>query len=112
MNQMDALYAVTRLNWYSLHQHENAEALYLFRVCKGFKFPLLDEQIVVFPQCSGSKLHNSLLTYIFGNIWPSWEEFIPEDWIHYIEATVFALRKKSVCNCCLSLTKYFENILL
>ena len=43
MNRIDALYAVTRLNWYSLHQLENYEALYLFKVCKGFKFPLLYE---------------------------------------------------------------------
>ena len=110
MNRIDALYAVTRLNWYSLHQLENYEALYLFKVCKGFKFPLLNEKSVVFNKSSGHKLHDSLLIYIFGNIWPCWEEFIPEDWLHFIEATVFALRKKSICDCCIGVLQYFENL--
>ena len=108
MNRIDALYAVTRISWYELHQPEQSENLYLFRVCRGFKFPYLNEQSVVFPVFPGLGLHDSLLTFVFGTIWPSWKEFIPEDWLHFIEATVFALKKKSICDCCSGLIKYYE----
>ena len=111
MNSVDALYAVTRLNWYSLHQEENSEVLFVFKLCRGFKFPLLNNQSVVFPTISGPKLDDSLLIYIFGEkIWPTWEEWIDEDWLHYIEATVFALKKRSICDCCVNVIKYFDNL--
>ena len=107
MNKLDALYAVTRLNWHELHQPKNSLALFLFRQCRGFHFPQLDTPNIVFPSLAGENLNASLLKYIFGPNVALWSECVPPEWYHYIEAVLFAMKKKKICLCCSSQIEHY-----
>ena len=99
MNSVEALYAVTRLSWYELHQLDNVKALALFRMCRGFQFPLGVKSKDL------TALWDSLLIYIFGQHPLN----IPPQWLHFIEASFFALDNVSTCRCCQHLHAYFAN---
>ena len=114
MNAIDALYAVTRMNWYQCRQ--DADTLALFKQCKGFRFPLLhcfkqDPQLwhIDLPWPYIQPLPEALLVYIFGPSVVCWEEGVSEQWKHNIRASLSALQGRQDCECCQHTLVMFQN---
>ena len=116
MNAVDALYAVTRLNW---PEARNDTLVMEWWKRKVFAFPVVDEfdsdpllcDIDLPLQTWGTYgVPESILIYIFGlTVLERFDE-IPPQWIHYIRASLASLVEVEICECCKHLLLRHEEV--
>ena len=103
MNSVNALYAVTRLNWPEARQ--NSLIMDWYRNHQPFAFPVIEEFDshpllcnIDLPLQTPHGVPDSILLYIFG---PNVNKMkLPAEWIHYIRASLNSLVDISYCGCC------------
>ena len=105
MNAVNSLYAVTRLNW--PEARENPIVMELFKKCKGFSFPLLENfdtdpllMNIDLPLQQPTGVPDAIMKFIFSPTVMEWQDKIPARWIHYIRASLASLVELRICGCC------------
>ena len=105
MNGVNALYAVTRLNWPEARL--DPLVMKLFKKSKSFAFPLVEDFDsdpllcdIDLPLQTPHGVPDSILIYIFGPTVTEWHDEIPPEWFHYIRASLASLVEVEICGCC------------